>query len=357
MDPNGSGAGATVRSGGAFEAVRRQVDEELISFLERQRTEIAAEHPDASVLVDELVRLVGSGGKRIRPALCYWGHRAAGGADGRPIVVAAASLELLHTFAVVHDDVMDRSDSRRGVASTHVRFAGEAPAGAASGAAHHGLAIAILVGDLAAVLADRMLSSAGFGSAALERAKERYDRMRMEMAAGQFLDLSAGGADEQLASRISELKTGSYTIEGPLQIGALLAGASPATLSAFAAFGRPLGEAFQVRDDLLGVLDGDRDLLQGRPTWILARARERLPADRLAEVVRGPAEPAAAALSDAGVLRDAAAHTNRLVGEAIAALDAAGIGGEAGDALRSIARLVEVADRRPDGGPAGGGAP
>ncbi|MEX0988999.1 MAG: polyprenyl synthetase family protein [Actinomycetota bacterium] len=327
----------------ALEAVRPQVDAELVSFLERQRSEVAAVHEDGRALVDELLRLVGAGGKRIRPALCYWGHRAAGGSDGHPIVRAAASLELLHTFALVHDDVMDRSDRRRGVATTHARFSAAAPS--VPDAGHHGTSIAILVGDVAAVLADRMFLEAGFAPEPTAAAKQRYDRMRVEMAVGQFLDLSTDRADVELASRISELKTGSYTIEGPLQIGALLAGAPVGLLAGLAAFGRPLGEAFQVRDDLAGLLEGEADLAQGRPTWILARARERLSTEEITAVSRGPADAAATTLRDAGVL-DAAAHrANALVDDAIGALDGAGLADEPADALRSIARAVQVRPR------------
>ena len=114
----------------AIDAVRGPVDRELVRFLGDRRAELAGMDPSAGALVDELLRLLGAGGKRVRPALCFWAFRAAGGPQGDPIVRVCAALELLHTSALVHDDLMDRDDERRGVPSTHVRFAKEAPAGA-----------------------------------------------------------------------------------------------------------------------------------------------------------------------------------------------------------------------------------
>src|SRR6059036_4069620 len=107
----------------ALESVRRRVDEVLASFLLERRESMARMAPEAAAMVDELRRVVEAGGKRIRPAFCYWGYRAGGGEDGEPIVRAAAALELFHTFALVHDDLMDDSDTRRGVPTTQVQFA------------------------------------------------------------------------------------------------------------------------------------------------------------------------------------------------------------------------------------------
>lgn len=207
--------------------------------------------PSAAVLVDEIRRLLDAGGKRIRPALCYWAHRAAGGGGDDSIVWAAAALELLHTFALVHDDVMDRSVERRGVPTSHVRFAKDAPPG--SDPDLFGTSVAILVGDLAAVLSERLLRSCSAPAERLARALSRFDRMRAEMAAGQFLDLS-GRRTGSASRRVAALKTGSYTAEGPTLIGAALAGAGPATEGPLRTYARLVGEAFQLRDD---VLDGD----------------------------------------------------------------------------------------------------
>jgi geranylgeranyl diphosphate synthase type I len=266
------------------------VDRTLAAFLADRRAELAAMDPGAAVLVDEMVRLLEAGGKRIRPALCVWAFRAAGGTRDEIAVRAGAALELLHTFALVHDDVMDRSEHRRGVAATHVRFAREAPPGADPEA--FGAAVAVLVGDLAAVLAERLLGSCGAEDARLARARSRFDRMRTEMAAGQLLDLAGGAPPE----RVATLKTGSYTAEGPVSIGSALAGAGPALEGPLQVYAGLLGPAFQLRDDVL-----DRDASPG-----------------------------------------AAGQVNEMVARAVRALDAAPLEPEARRALVELARLLEL---------------
>jgi len=233
---------------GSLEIVRDLVDPALARFLADRRAELAAMDPSAAMLVRELERLVGAGGKRIRPALCYWAFRAAGGRDAEPIVNVGVALELLHTSALVHDDVMDRADERRGVAASHRRFAAEAPPGADAEAL--GTAAAILVGDLALVLSEQALRLSGFGDPGLARAMTRFDRMRAEMAAGQFLDVSGTGDP----ARVAALKSGSYTAVGPVLIGSALAGAGAAVEGPLGVYARLVGEAFQLRDD---VVDGD----------------------------------------------------------------------------------------------------
>jgi geranylgeranyl diphosphate synthase type I len=242
----------------ALDAVRDHVERVLDRFLLESHEELAALHPEAAALVDELSRLIAAGGKRLRPAFCYWGYRAAGGEDEESIVRAAAALELLHTFALIHDDLMDEGEERRGVPSAHERFAGlHRERGRPGDPERFGRSAALLAGDLGAVLADRLLVDSGFGPDRLMTALVEYDRMRVAMAAGQFLDVGGAGAvDESLARRVAALKTGAYTVAGPLAIGAALAGARAEVLSALAAYGVPLGEAFQVRDDVLDAGEG-----------------------------------------------------------------------------------------------------
>jgi geranylgeranyl diphosphate synthase type I len=259
---------------------RSAVDDVLAAFLADRRSELAALDPSSAALVDEIRRVVDAGGKRVRPLLCVLGARAAGPHDGslgvRPTVVrAAAALELLHTFALIHDDVMDGSPTRRGVETTHVRFASGDPG------ERTGVAVAVLVGDLAAVLAEQLLRTCGAAGLELATALERFDRMRVEMAAGQYLDVIGGARDD---ARVAALKTSSYTVEGPLLVGTALAGAGPAVEGPLRVFGRHLGEAFQVRDDLV---DGD----------LGAQAEPRLAALVEAAVdalVGAPLEPVAA---------------------------------------------------------------
>lgn len=231
----------------SLEELVERVDAELIRWLARRRAEL----PEATEMLDEITRLLGAGGKRLRPAFCYWGHRAAGGRDSAEIARAASSLELLHTFALVHDDIMDRSDERRGLPTTN---------------ALHGTNVALLVGDLALVLADACFLDAGFGAEDSLAAFSAYSRMRQQVIAGQYLDVRASERptiDEPSARRIAVLKSGRYTIQEPLVIGAELAGGPKSLVDGLRAFGAPLGEAFQLRDDLLGSF-GDRSSV-GKP--------------------------------------------------------------------------------------------
>jgi geranylgeranyl diphosphate synthase, type I len=251
-----------------LDELREAVDAELTAFLEDRRSDL----DEASLLLDEMDRLLLAGGKRLRPAFCYWGFRAARGSHGNEIVRAAAALELLHTFAIVHDDIMDKADERRGAPTVHVRY---------------GLDVALLVGDLALVLADALFAESGFAPDVILDAFSDYSRMRQEVIAGQYLDLRAGSeADvtEERARRIAVLKSGRYSVEQPLAIGAALAGAPREERDRLVLFGRPLGEAFQLRDDLLGTFGEraatgkpiDSDIRQGKHHVLFAKTVARL---------------------------------------------------------------------------------
>jgi geranylgeranyl diphosphate synthase, type I len=235
--------------------LRARVDGALTAFLDERHDQVGRLDPAASPLVDEVRRLVEAGGKRIRPAFCYWGFRAAGGEHGEAIVRAAASLELLHTMALVHDDLIDGAKERRGVPTTAVWFSERASElGAPGDPRDFGSSMAILVGDVSAMWADGLLLASGFPPRVLVPALSVYHDMREQMAVGQYLDVGGGGKGPQgpppTPPRAASLKGGSYTVEGPLLIGAALAGGSPAVTACLSRFGRPLGEAFQLRDDL-----------------------------------------------------------------------------------------------------------
>lgn len=244
------------------------VDAELVRFLNERRDNLT----DAAPLIDEMLRLVGAGGKRFRPSFCFWGFRAAGGPHCEEIVRAAASLELLHTFAIVHDDIMDVSDERRGSPTTFAK---------------HGVNIALLVGDLALVLADAAFMDSGFSPERLTDAFKAYSRMRQEVIAGQYLDIDAAERaviTVEEARRIAVLKSGRYSIEEPLAIGAALAGAPTSLRQGLADFGAPLGEAFQLRDDLLGTFGSrsslgkpvDSDIREGKRHVLFAKTAQAL---------------------------------------------------------------------------------
>ena len=266
--------------------IAERVEKALAAFLGEQRDLVATDDPGVRDAFDELERVIASGGKRLRPVFCCLGHLAAGGESQDELIRAASALELLHTFALVHDDVMDQSAVRRGesttwrhLAETHRRsgFLGD-PEG-------FGISAAVLVGDLAMTLADRAFLESGFPPDRLLPGFARYGRMRTDMVAGQFLDVMAANRGEILeeeARRIAVLKSGAYTVEGPLHIGAILAGGSESLLSILSAYGVALGEAFQLRDDILGAFgdpsvtgkDRDSDLREGKRTVLIAKAIE-----------------------------------------------------------------------------------
>jgi geranylgeranyl diphosphate synthase type I len=240
----------------ALDVISDRVDRVLREWLGRSAEDLGRIDEHAPLLVREIERLVAAGGKRLRPAFCIWGYRAAvlAGGDARqegPIVRSAAAIELLHTMALVHDDLMDAATHRRGVAASAPHLAQRARELSLPGDPDRfGHAAALLVGDLAAVLADRLFLISGFDDDAIVRALGPYHEMRLEMAAGQLLDVAGLASEPGAARRAARLKGGSYTVVGPLLVGAALAGDRADARQALRAYGEPLGEAFQLRDDL-----------------------------------------------------------------------------------------------------------
>ncbi len=265
------------------DGVRDRVGKRLWEFLEEQRPELSLISPDIDELVDVVARFV-SGGKRLRAVFLYWGWRAAGQPDCEPIITAAASMEFLQACALIHDDVMDDSDSRRGRPAVHRQFESRHAEQRWSGSPQgFGTGAAILVGDLCLTWADALLLDADLPPESLRRGKAVYDEMRAELMAGQYLDIleqARRTPTVESALRVATYKSAKYTIERPLQIGAELAGADDATVNLLRTYGLALGRAFQLRDDLLGVYGdpattgkpaGD-DLREGKRTALVALA-------------------------------------------------------------------------------------
>ena len=251
-----------------------------------------ADHP-VDILADRdlpqlLLALAATGGKRIRPRMCFWGWVATGGRPDESstvraqIIQAGAALELLHIFALIHDDVMDESASRRGQPSVHTLAAQlHLHSGARGSGQRFGESIAVLVGDLAHAEADALIAE-------LPAPMRRIWRMMViELVHGQSRDLigtAAGRRDLDHARQVARTKSGSYTVQRPLELGATASGAGPGELAALGTYGEELGEAFALRDDLLGVWGDPRrtgkpagdDLISGKPTVILALAEQQL---------------------------------------------------------------------------------
>ncbi|WP_229076835.1 polyprenyl synthetase family protein [Actinoplanes sp. DH11] len=267
-----------VPSGG----IPERVDAALAAFLDRQEPLWPAVAPyDVTSVLRSFVL---SGGKRLRPTFCYWGWRATGAEDADEVIAAAAALELFHAFALIHDDIIDGSELRRGRPALHRHFAD------VSGGADFGRHAALLCGDLCAGWAEQLFHECGLPMERITRAYPVFAAMRTEVIAGQYLDLTAAARSVTAALTVVRMKGARYTVTRPLHIGARLAGAADALCEALTAFGDPLGDAFQLRDDVLGVFGDPRltgkpvldDLREGKPTVLIALTRE----------VAGPAQAA-----------------------------------------------------------------
>ncbi|MET0727508.1 MAG: isopentenyl-diphosphate Delta-isomerase [Acidimicrobiales bacterium] len=270
----------------ALDRVSTPVADLLDGFLTSRAHEVLRLDPSLAEVTGAIRALVDAGGKRLRPAFVYWGHRATGGPHDEQVLRPAAAVELLHTFALLHDDVMDRSATRRGRPSAQVSLAARHEAeGLLGERGWFGTSAAILAGDLAYVWADEMLDSTDLPADALARARRVFSDLRTEVIAGQYLDLRLGSdpaADEQGALHVALLKSARYTVTRPLLLGAALADAAGAASvePALRTYGDAVGLGFQLRDDILGLF-GDPaetgkgcldDLREGKRTLLMLRA-------------------------------------------------------------------------------------
>ncbi len=317
---------------------------------------------DLDPAVDEplaaLEAFVAAGGKRLRPAYVHWGWVTAGGdpADQRRLRGCCA-VELLHAFALTHDDVMDGSGLRRGEPTVWARFSERHREASWRGDARRfGEAAAILVGDIAMVLADRQLLDSP------EAARRVWDELRSELNMGQYLDVrgsATGDGSAELARRIVRNKTAGYTVVRPLQLGAALAGRADLA-AALAAHGMPLGSAFQLRDDMLGAFGDEArtgkpvgdDLREGKATVLLAEARARASAAQLGVLDRvgrpGITDEDVAAvqqvMTDSGAVAAVEREIDRLCSEALEAIEALPDVNGSRRALRALAGYVAARD-------------
>ncbi|MBM2616703.1 polyprenyl synthetase family protein [Actinoplanes sp. LDG1-06] len=289
------------RQGASPHALIHAIHGTLADFLAPQIASLDAIDPALGRFARTARDLVLAGGKRLRPVFAYWGWRGAVGSDEpvEPALPAFAALELMHTFALVHDDVMDESDTRRGRPTAHRIFAGHhRQDGSIGDPEKFGTSSAILIGDLCLVWADQLLARTP-GSPAV---RAYYDRMRVEAIAGQYLDVlgenQPGAWSVERALLVARHKTASYTVQRPLQFGCAVADASDERIDeAYGKYGLAIGEAFQLRDDLLGVYGdpavtgkpaGD-DLRTGKPTALLMLARKLATPAQRAELTLDPA--------------------------------------------------------------------
>jgi geranylgeranyl diphosphate synthase, type I len=272
--------------------LRPPIQQTIDRFLEGQRELLGRISTELVPLADAAADLL-RGGKRLRPAFCYWGWRAAGDSvhDDDVVITTGAALELFQAAALVHDDVIDDSDTRRGHPSVHRRFATRhVEAGWHGDPAGFGRATAILLGDLLLGWSDELFDQAKLSDGVAGRARPVFEQMRTEVGAGQYLDILAQAdttqspADQvERARRVIVHKSARYSVQHPLVMGGRIADAGEQLIAEYSTYGAALGEAFQLRDDVLGVFGdpaetgkpaGD-DLREGKRTVLIAYARER----------------------------------------------------------------------------------
>nr|WP_239082730.1 polyprenyl synthetase family protein [Actinoplanes teichomyceticus] len=333
-------------------ALVNAVEGTLADFLTPQIAMLDAIDPSLGGFARTARDLVMAGGKRLRPTFAYWGWRGVAGAGGNAeaVLPALGALELMHTFALVHDDLMDDSATRRGRPTAHRIF----------GARHgerFGSSAAVLIGDLCLVWADQLLARTPLPAATLLEVRARYDRMRIEAVAGQYLDVlgetdpASWSVDRALV--VARHKTASYTVQWPLDFGLALAGTDdPEVAEAYRVYGTTVGEAFQLRDDLLGVYGdpavtgkpaGD-DLRTGKPTTLLMLARRMATPAQLGELDTAGIGRKAEIVAETGAPARVEEMIRARVAEGLTALADAPIETEARSVL---VELATVATQRP----------
>lgn len=335
----------------------RQVDEQLAQAVSAQKERWSAVDRELSLPLAEVERLVLSGGKRIRPAFCYWGYRAAGGVhDAETPIRVGAAIELLHVFALFHDDIMDGALTRRGQVTSHISLAElHGSSGWAGESRRFGEGAAILIGDLTHVMSDQLLGDIP------DAARHIWHEMRLEVNIGQYLDMLGSARRErsrEMAQKICRYKSAKYTIERPLHLGALTADVERGAelLPVLSQYGLPLGDAFQLRDDVLGVFGdtaitgkpvGD-DLREGKPTLLLAYAyekadeKQRRVLDRVGspDLTSSDIADMQSIISDTNALQDIESTISSLRDEAIRVLHQSQVDSSAVSALEELAHYV-----------------
>lgn len=361
------------------------IDERISSFLDARESEMAEVSPDLRHILDYTRSLL-SNGKRFRARFCYWGWRSVdslphsldpmGGVekleDLDSILSLSVALEMFHAAALVHDDIMDNSDTRRGKPAAHRAFeAFHRGKAFAADAAHFGLSTALLTGDLLLAWSDDLVSAAlppDIDPEIAQATRRQFSTMRQEVTLGQYLDIHEEAAwphigdDERLdrAIRVVTYKSAKYSMEAPLLIGASLAGAQEHQLEALSAFGLPLGIAFQLRDDVLGVFgdsdvtgkpSGD-DLREGKRTVLIALAERAMPQSARTVFTEMLGDRSLSGdqisvmqstLRDTGALDKVEQMIDRYVADALAALDTPVL---ASGATQELGRLADAVTKR-----------
>ena len=350
----------TLESG--VDPLREAINASLTNFVDRENEYLRTIASELYPVADALKNFLVDSGKRFRPLFAAAGFVGSGGILDAVSINALASIELVHVCALIHDDVMDGSDTRRGAPSIHRLFEKLHRTESLKGSPEQfGVASAILLGDLALVWASKALHESGMDSQSILRALPLYDEMRVELMAGQYLDVyeqALASESIERSLKVARFKSGKYSIERPLHFGASLASGS--NLAAYTRYGIPLGEAFQLRDDLLGVFGdpvqtgkpaGD-DLREGKRTVLIAATLQRASSDEKDRVnallgkpdlVLSEVEEIRAIITSSGAADFVENMITELTAEALAAIE---IGTITSDAKAFLVHMAAVATKR-----------
>jgi geranylgeranyl diphosphate synthase type I len=269
-----------------FEGFKKQIDNELNAYLDDKIREAEREDLFVANLAKQTKKIILSGGKRLRPAFMYWGYIAGGGKDRKKILKTSISIELVHNFLLMHDDIIDHGKKRHGVETINSKYTkiGRIFFGSEN-AQHFGNSMALIFGDMVSAMSNQVVFTSDFPPQLIVKALNQIQAIVAQTVVGEIQDVymdSSGKTSEEAILKMYRNKTACYTIEGPLNLGAILAGAEGKIIKDLSAYALPLGVAFQIQDDILGIFGLEKklgkevglDIQEGKKTLLLVKAQE-----------------------------------------------------------------------------------
>jgi len=341
-----------------FAGFKKEIDQELTVYLNDKIKETQKLDFFTANLAKQTKKIILSGGKRLRPAFMYWGYIAGGGQDREKILKTSISIELVHNFLLMHDDIMDHGKMRHGVATINAQYA---KMGRLffnqDGAVHFGNSLALVFGDMLSAMSNQVIFTSDFASSLIVKALNQNQSIISRTVIGQIQDVymdSSGKISEEAILKMYRNKTACYTIDGPLSLGAILAGADGKILKDLSAYALPLGVAFQIQDDILGIFGSEKklgkevgsDIQESKKTLLLVKALElsnRKQKTFLKGILgkkgisKGEIKKFQEIVAISGALQYVQKKAESLVAEAKKSLATAAINSEAKDFLLSVA--------------------
>lgn len=263
---------------------QKQVDPLLRNYFDKKLEEARKNDALAVEAIEMIADFTLASGKRMRPAVMYYAYLAAGGKDEDAIKEASVSIELVHTFLLIHDDIIDRDEKRHGVSTLHERYKKIARIlNPKKDSTHFGNSMAMIVGDMTSAMANEVIFNTRFDARLIIRALDMLQRIVYVTIPGEMLDVLLefkGSATEKEIMDMHERKTAKYTFEGPMYLGAVLAGNEEHMLEPFSRYALAAGKAFQLQDDILGVFGDEKklgkpvgsDIIEGKQTLLVIKA-------------------------------------------------------------------------------------